>query len=92
MINLPPYPRTENDWPGYTLDELRMRRAVVEARMEIQKYKLSAQLSSMREKTPLFGGNGSLFSRITGALSLTEYAFLGIKLFKLVSSIFRKKK
>ena len=93
MINLPPYPKApENNWKGLTLDEIRMRRALVQARMEIQKYKLSGQIDSMRERTPLFGGSASLFSRLTGALSFAEYAFFAIRLVKLVSPIFRKKR
>ena len=93
MINLPPYPKAqENNWKGLTLDELRMRRALVQARMEIQKYKLNGLVDGMRERTPLFGGSTSLFSRITGALSFAEYAFFAVRLIKLVSPIFRKKK
>ena len=93
MINLPPYPKApETDWPGLTLDQIRMRRALVQARMEIQKYKLTSQLEHMRDRTPLFGGSGSLFSRITGALSFAEYAFLAVKVFKMFSSVFGRKK
>ena len=93
MINLPPYPKApENNWKGLTLDEIRMRRALVQARMEIQKYKLNGQIEGMRERTPLFGGSSSLFPRLTGALSFAEYAFMAVRLIKLVSPIFRRKK
>ena len=48
MINLPPYPKApENNWKGLTLDELRMRRALVQARMEIQKYKLNGLVDGL---------------------------------------------
>lgn len=93
MINLPPYPKApDNGWKGLTLDEIRMRRALVQARMEIQKYHLQTHLEGMRERTPLFGGSSSLFSRITGALSCAEYAFLAVRLFRMVAPIFRNKK
>ncbi len=96
MISLPPYhsdsPRTDIEWKGLTLDEIRMRRALVQARMEIQKYKMSGIVESVRERSPLFGGESSLFSRLTGAISFAEYAFVAVKLFKLVGSIFRKRK
>ena len=99
MINLPPYPKApDNGWKGLTLDEIRMRRALVQARMEIQKYHLQTHLEGMRERTPLFGGSSSLFSRITssdlvfGALSFAEYAFLAVRLFRMVAPIFRNKK
>lgn len=96
MISLPPYhndgPRSEVEWKGLTLDEIRMRRAIVQARMEIQKYKMSGIVESVRERSPLFGGESSLFSRLTGAISFAEYAFVAIKLFKLFRSIFSKRK
>ena len=93
MINLPPYPKApDNGWKGLTLDEIRMRRALVQARMEIQKSHLQTHLEGMRERTPLFGGSSSLFSRITGALSFAEYAFLAVRLFRMVAPIFRNKK
>ncbi len=60
--------------------------------MEIQKYHLQTHLEGMRERTPLFGGSSSLFSRITGALSFAEYAFLAVRLFRMVAPIFRNKK
>lgn len=96
MISLPPYhsdsPHTDIEWKGLTLDEIRMRRALVQARMEIQKYKMSGMVQSVRERSPLFGGDSSLFSRLAGAVSFAEYAFVAVKLFKVVSSIFRKRK
>lgn len=93
MINLPPYPQApDNNWKGLTLDEIRMRRALVQARMEIQKYKLNAQIDTIRERTPLFGGSSSLLSRITGALSFAEYAFLAVKFIRLIAPVFKKKK
>ena len=93
MINLPPYPDAPVvDWSGLTLDEIRMRRALVQARMEIQKYKLDSQLTSVREQTPIIGGRSSLLSRLTGAVSFAEYAYLAFKLVRLVKPIFRKKR
>ena len=67
MINLPPYPKEEDvQWSGLTLDQIRMRRALVQARMEIQKFKLSAEISSYKQKMPLVGGRSSLLSRVAG--------------------------
>lgn len=94
MISLPPYPKApENNWKGLTLDEIRMRRAIVQARMEIQKYKLNGQIEQLRSSSPLLGGSGgSFFSRLTSAFSFAEYAFMAVKLFRLVAPVFRKKK
>lgn len=93
MNNLLPYSKTENaEWSGYTLDQIRMRRALVGARMEIQKFKLTSQLTALKEKTPVFGNSSSLFSRITGALSFAEYAVIAIRVFKFTKGLFRKKR
>lgn len=94
MINLPPYPKApENNWKGLTLDEILMRRALVQARMEIQKYKLNGQIEQLRSSSTLLGGGGgSFFSRITSAFSFAEYAFMAVKLFRLLAPVFRKKK
>ena len=76
-INLPPYPNDPTpDWKGLTLREMQMRRALVQARMEIEKFKMSAHLDSARSRTPFFGGSQSLFSRLTGALTPVSYTHL----------------
>ncbi|MBD5234150.1 MAG: hypothetical protein HDS65_08245 [Bacteroidales bacterium] len=93
MINLPPYPeRPAEQWPGLTLHEIQMRRALVQARMEIQKFKISAQTSSYRDKVSFFGGSNSLFSRVSGVISIAEYAFLGIKALRFITPFIRRKK
>lgn len=93
MILLPPFPNnTTPPWKGMTLEEMQMRRALVQARMEIQKFKLTAQLDACKQKTPLFGGNSSLFSRLASAVSFAEYGFLALKLFRTVLPWMRRKK
>lgn len=93
MMNLPPYP-TDNAprWRGLTLEEMQMRRALVQARMEIQKFKLNAQFEQYRSKAPVFGGNNSLFSRLTSAFTLAEYGFFALRLVKMAAPLFRKRK
>lgn len=93
MINLPPYNNeATTEWKGMTLQEIRMRRALVHARMEIQKFKLSAQFDGVRQRTPFLGGvSSSFFSRVAGAFSFAEYFLFGVKIFKLLRS-FRKRK
>ncbi len=93
MINLPPYPNDPaSDWKGFTLREMQMRRALVQARMEIEKFKMSAQIGSYKSRAPFFGGSQSIFSRLTGALSLAEYGYFAIKAFRILSPFFRKRK
>lgn len=92
MINLPPYPDLPpSNWRGMTLREIQMRRTLVQARMEIQKYKMSNAIDGARRKLPFFGGTGVL-SRVAGAFSFAEYAFMAVKLFRMVSPLFKRKK
>ena len=86
MINLPPYPNEPApDWAGLTLQEIRMRRALVQARMEIQKFKMSAQIDTYKQRAPLF-------SRITSAFPLAEYGFFAVKAFRMMAPLFRRRK
>lgn len=93
MINLPPYPKKQaSNWGGMTLQEIQMRRTLVAARMEIKKFQMASQIEAMKSRTPVFGGSNSLFSRLSGAFTMAEYAFFAIKVFRLMSPLFRRKK
>ena len=93
FLNLPPYPNDpETDWRGLTLREMQMRRTFVQAKMEIEKFKLSAGLDSCRSRVPIFGGSSSLFSRITGAITMAEYGYLALKAVRMLSPLFRRRK
>ena len=94
MSNLPQYPTTlaEKDWKGLTLEEMQVQRALVQARMEIQKYHLANHVNAINDGSPLLSGSkSSLFGRIAGAISIVEYAAFAVKVFRLVSPIFKKK-
>ena len=93
MINLPPYNNdSAQDWAGMTLQEIQMRRAVVHARMEIQKYKLSAHADGLRRRVPGLGSvPSSFFSRILGVFSFAEYALFGVKIFKFLRKLRKRK-
>lgn len=74
-----------------TLDEIRMRRLMVQARMEIAKFKLSAQVDGIRQNTPLLNGNGkSMLSRVASAFTLAEYVLFAVKIIRTIS-LLRKK-
>lgn len=92
MISLPPYPNHSTpDWSGLTLQEIRMRRALVQARMEIQKFRINAAASSCKEKIPLLGGSSnSLLGRIAGAFSIVDYALFAYRTVRWL--FFRKKR
>ncbi len=92
MINLPPYPKPANaDWRGLTLREIQMRRVLVQTRMEIEKYRMSAGVDNLKRRTPLLGSSG-MFSRVASVFSFAEYAFLAFKVFRMVVPLFRKNK
>lgn len=94
MINLPPYQPNPDQaaWQGMTLEEMQMQRALVQARMEIQKYKLNNRLEGLKESTPLLsGGRNSLLGRIAGAFTVVEYVTFAVKLIRMVAPVFRKK-
>lgn len=96
MINLPPYqqPTPEQQaWKGMTLEEMQMQRALVQARMEIQKYRMNAYMNGLKESTPLLsGGKNSLVGRIAGAFTVVEYISFAVKLIRMLAPIFRKNK
>lgn len=93
MLKLPPYPQaTGPQWGGMTLDEMRMRRTLVQARMEIQKFKMSAQIEAMKTSAPIFGGSNSIFSRVSSVFSVAEYGLFAFKIIRLVLPFLRRKK
>ena len=74
-----------------TLREIQMRRMLVQARMEIEKYRMDISLTRLRDSDPL-AKFGSFTSRLAGAFSIAEYIFFGIKAIKWIWPFFRGKK
>lgn len=90
MINLPPYPKdVMPGWRGMTLREIQMRRVLVQTRMEIEKYRITAGIDNLKGHTPVFGKGGPV-SRIAQVFSAAEYAFMAFKLFRWIRSIRKK--
>lgn len=93
MISLPPFPNDpQPDWKGLTLRDMQMRRTLVQARMEIEKFKMSAHLDSAKSRTPFFGGAQSIFSRVTSVFTIAEYGYFAVKAFRLMAPLFRKRR
>ncbi len=79
---------TEPKWRGYSIDELRYRRAFTMARLEIAKERLTT--TSRR----LYGGYGmpatsGIVGKLFGSLNYVDYAVLAFRLGKIVYSLFR---
>lgn len=71
-------------WRGYTLDELRYRRALTSVAVEIEKDRMARALSGAVPNV-LRGGRGSrrfMLSKIFGALSYMDYLVLGWRLLR----------
>lgn len=92
MSSHTPYPKTATaQWRGLTLREMQMQRTLVQARIEIQKYKMSAYADGMRQRVDALGGTG-IMSRILGAFSYAEYAMFAFRLVRKAIPLFRRKK
>lgn len=91
------------EFEGYTLDEIRHRRALVAVRKEFAKVKIYEQFEGLKDRNP-FAPDGSLKAasrlgtipmKIVRGLNYTDYIMMGISAFsaaKKVFSFFRKKK
>ena len=71
----------KDGWRGYTLEELRYKRAMSVIELEIEKEKMSQFVSSTKERTSQYGIRG-LFGnkKILSRLKFADYVFLGTKL------------
>lgn len=63
-------------WPGYTLEEMRMARAVNDVRIDLVKHQLSA-ITAPYEKPARTAR--TLSGKLLGALSFVDYAVLAFK-------------
>ena len=88
---------------GYTLDEIRHRRALVAVRKEFAKVKIFEQLDGLKDRNPFAPDGtlkaaarlGSIPMKIVRGLNYTDYVMMGISAFgtvKKIFSFFRKKK
>ena len=78
----------EDNWEGYTLEQLRFRRMVAMAKAEIGRSQMEAMARQMT------GGSlikSPMVSKLAGALSYVDYAMLAYRLGRTVFRAFRKK-
>lgn len=73
-------------WKGYSIEELRYRRALNEVAIEIQKDKIMRQVS---EALPNKDTGASMLSRAIGALTYMDYLILAFKLFTRFGKMYR---
>lgn len=79
--------KEEKNWDGYTLDELKYKRLVSEAKIEVSK---SVLLERIKHATTANGAMNSLMNKINGAFNYVDYAILAIRIGKKIYSYFKK--
>lgn len=80
-----------NEWQGYTLEEIRMRRIVCMTRIELEKAKLlsvTSQYTNPKKRT----ASMPLLSKLTSALDYFDYASIAFTFGKRIFRLFRRKK
>ena len=66
------------DFKGYSIDELRYRRAYAAAKYEIAKLHLSETISQAKAGSPGVGRRG-IVGKLLGSLNYVDYAILGFR-------------
>ena len=89
--------RLDENWKGYTLDELRIKRAVAAARLQLQKERLLQRLQLLREGSfNRFASTaqrvGSYFPLLSSAILGVSVAVKGWSMIRRVKGLFSKKK
>lgn len=77
----------DNEWEGYTLDEIRFARALNRADIEICAHKLKQMAEPY--SSPARAAS-TVFSRIVDAMSYIDYFVLGYRAIKHIRSWFKK--
>lgn len=80
-------------WEGYTLEELRCQRALVNARMMIAQNTLSGDVERVRETFACRSktSHNTMLGRMIGALSYMDWIMLGVGLYRRLSPLLRRR-
>lgn len=93
----------ENEFRGYTLDELKYQRAILLLKKEFLKEKALKEVNTVKQRIPMLNGKSPLdtitpkgvMAKIINGLNYADYLLLGFSLFKFgkkLTSVFRRKK
>ncbi len=78
-------------WEGYTLDELRMKRALAAVKAEVGKGRISSRLSQARTQVEEGGIRSIIFSgNVLSGLKAVDYVILGYKTSKIAWRLWNK--
>lgn len=86
----------QNEFKGYTIEEIRFQRALVAMEADFCKTKILKSLDNIKEANPLMPGNKSSLPGKAGAIALKminglnylDYALIGLSIFKGSRKIF----
>lgn len=79
--------KKEEQWQGYSYDELRFRRVLTMTKIELQKG-LLAEKTQMKNKAAEV--STSISRKLFGALNYVDYALLAFKAAKRIMRIFKR--
>lgn len=93
----------ENEFKGYTIEEIRFKRALVAMEADFCKTKMARSWDNIQQANPFMPGNkasmtgkaGAIALKMINGLNYLDYALLGLSLFKggkKLFSLFRGKK
>lgn len=93
----------EKEFKGYTIEEIRFKRALVAMEADFCKTKISKSWDNIQSSNPLMPGNkntfpakaGSIAMKMVSGLNYLDYVLLGMSVFKgakKIFSLFRGKK
>lgn len=93
----------EPAFEGYTMEELRYQLALTALKKEYLKEKATDTVSAIKKQLPLVNGNSTLpakatkglFGKIMRGLDFADYliiGFQGVRIFKRLGTIFRRKR
>lgn len=88
MKKIQDHQREDNEWKGYTIDELRYQRAYALARLELEKEKIVSGFHHIYKSTPGTMGTG-IMRKMMGGLTYIDYAVLAYKLGHRIYKMFR---
>lgn len=78
------------EWAGYDFDQIIYERAVLLARIEVEKERLAFEGDRLRHGNVAM--SRSFFTRLMGLVSYADFIVLGVKIWRIISPVFRKKK
>jgi hypothetical protein len=89
-INVDP---SQNEWKGYTLDELRYRRALSLVKREIGRNQLMNSVNDVKTRVSDNGIRGLMANNsLMKKMKLTDYVLLGFKLSNVFYKLWRRNK